>query len=64
MPMTASPATFGNGGAPSQIAFFDPESGVSFAFLTNGYPMAGYDYSRTGVNSKINIVNLAADLVA
>ena len=63
MPATASPAAFGNGGAPCQLAFIDPETGVSFAFLTNGYPMSGYDYTRAGVNRRINIANLAGDLI-
>lgn len=62
-PRTGSPRTFGNGGAPCQLAFMDPETGVSFAFLTNGYPMQGYDYSRAGVNRIINIGNLGNDLV-
>jgi CubicO group peptidase (beta-lactamase class C family) len=62
-PTTGSPATFGNGGAPCQLGFMDPETGVSFAFLTNGYPMSGYDYSRTGVNRIINLGNLGNDLV-
>ena len=44
-PRTGSPRTFGNGGAPCQLGFMDPETGTSFAFLTNGYPVAGYDYS-------------------
>jgi CubicO group peptidase (beta-lactamase class C family) len=63
-PRTGSPATFGNGGAPCQLGFMDPDTGTSFAFLTNGYPMAGYDYSRVGVNRIINIGNLGNDLVA
>lgn len=62
-PRTGSPRTFGSGGAPSQLAFMDPETGTSFAFLTNGYPMAGYDYSLPGVNRTINIGNLGNDLV-
>lgn len=32
----ASPATFGHGGAAGQIAWADPVSGLSFAYLTNG----------------------------
>ncbi len=40
--------TFGNGGAPCQLGFIDPEAGTSFAFLTNGYPLVGYDYSPSG----------------
>ncbi|MFI5040892.1 MAG: serine hydrolase domain-containing protein [Acidimicrobiales bacterium] len=63
-PRTGSPRTFGNGGAPCQLAFMDPEAGTSFAFLTNGYPLAGYDYSAAGVNRIINIGNLGNDLVA
>ena len=63
-PRTGSPRTFGNGGAPCQLAFMDPETGTSFAFLTNGYPLAGYDYSLQGVNRIINIGNLGNDLVA
>jgi CubicO group peptidase (beta-lactamase class C family) len=62
-PRTGSPATFGCGGAPYQMAFMDPEAGTSFAFLTNGYPLSGYDYSPAGVNRKINIANLGNDLV-
>jgi CubicO group peptidase (beta-lactamase class C family) len=64
MPSTGSPGTFGNGGAPCQLGYMDPETGVSFAFLTNGYPMSGYDYSRLGVNRIINLANLGNDLVA
>jgi CubicO group peptidase (beta-lactamase class C family) len=63
-PRTGSPRTFGNGGAPCQLAFMDPETGTSFAFLTNGYPMSGYDYSRVGENRIKNIGNLGNDLVA
>jgi CubicO group peptidase (beta-lactamase class C family) len=63
-PRTGSARTFGNRGAPCQLAFMDPETGTSFAFLTNGYPLAGYDYSLQGVNRIINIGNLGNDLVA
>lgn len=63
-PRTGSPRTFGNGGAPCQLAFMDPEAGTSFAFLTNGYPMSGYDHSRLGENRIINIGNLGNDLVS
>jgi CubicO group peptidase (beta-lactamase class C family) len=64
MPATASKATFGSGGAPCQMGWIDPERGVSFAFLTNGYPMSGYDYSPIGQNRLITIGSLAGDLVA
>ena len=63
-PRTGSPRTFGHTGAPCQMAFMDPDTGTSFAFLTNGYPLAGYDYSAQGVNRSINIANLGNDLVA
>ncbi len=33
---TCSPRTFGHGGAGGQIAFADPETGISFCYLTNG----------------------------
>lgn len=32
----ASPSTFGHGGAAGQIAWADPVTGLSFAYLTNG----------------------------
>jgi CubicO group peptidase (beta-lactamase class C family) len=63
-PRTGSARTFGHTGAPCQMAFMDPDTGTSFAFLTNGYPLAGYDYSLQGVNRSINIMNLGNDLVA
>ena len=64
LPTTGTPTLFGHGGAPCQIAFADPGTGVSFALLTNGYPASGYDLSRLAQNRVINIGNLAADLVA
>ena len=33
---SVSPRTFGHGGAGGQIAWADPESGISFAYLTTG----------------------------
>ena len=62
-PRTGSERTFGNGGAPFQLAFMDPDAGTSFAFLTNGYPMAGYDYTAYGDNLRISIAALGNDLV-
>jgi CubicO group peptidase (beta-lactamase class C family) len=64
MPATGSDATFGNGGAPCQMGYIDPVAGTSFAFLTNGYPLSGYDYSPSGINRIVNIANLGNDLVA
>jgi CubicO group peptidase (beta-lactamase class C family) len=63
-PRTGSARTFGHTGAPCQLGFMDPETGTSFAYLTNGYPLAGYDYSLRGVNRKINLCNLGNDLIA
>jgi CubicO group peptidase (beta-lactamase class C family) len=63
-PRTGSARTFGHTGAPCQLGFMDPETGTSFAYLTNGYPLAGYDYSLQGVNRKINLCNLGNDLIA
>jgi CubicO group peptidase (beta-lactamase class C family) len=60
-PPTASPATFGHGGAPTQMSWCDPESGVSFAFVTNGYPVAGYDRTRAGLNRIAALGALAFD---
>jgi len=61
LPTATGPRTFGHGGAPCQIGFADPDTGLSFAFLTNGYPSTGYEQSRIGMNRIINIGNLAAD---
>lgn len=63
-PRAGSPRTFGMGGAPFQLAFTDPDADTSFAYLTNGYPMSGYDHTTTGVARKINIGNLGNDLIA
>ncbi|MFE3036552.1 serine hydrolase domain-containing protein [Streptomyces canus] len=62
LPSTGSPALFGSAGAAYQLGFMDPETGLSFACLTNGYPLAGYDHSRRGTALLTNIANLAADL--
>ncbi|MFJ9025624.1 serine hydrolase domain-containing protein [Streptomyces sp. NPDC102259] len=62
LPSTGSPALFGSAGAAYQLGFMDPESGLSFACLSNGYPLAGYDHSRRGTALLANIANLAADL--
>ncbi|QTI71622.1 beta-lactamase family protein [Gordonia polyisoprenivorans] len=64
LPSVGSPRTFGHSGAAYQGAWGDPDSGVSFALLSNGYPMSGYDYSPRGVAMITNINNLAADVVA
>jgi CubicO group peptidase (beta-lactamase class C family) len=60
-PATASPAAFGHGGASTQMCWCDPESGISFAFVTNGYPIAGYDRTRAGLNRIALLGALAFD---
>ncbi|QNJ93391.1 beta-lactamase family protein [Mycolicibacterium fluoranthenivorans] len=62
MPATASPETFGHGGAPCQQSFCDPTTGISFAFLTNGYPASGYALDRWGKNLSTVLLDLAGDL--
>ena len=63
-PRTGSAATFGHSGAPCQLGFMDPETGTSFAFLTNGYPLAGYDHSLQGTNRQIVLQSLGNDLIS
>ena len=36
MPVDAGPRTFGHDGAAGQVAWADPETGMSFAFLPSG----------------------------
>ena len=62
MPATGSPETFGHGGAPCQQSFCDPVTGISFAFLTNGYPASGYALDRWGKNLSAVLLDLAGDL--
>ena len=46
---TFSPRTFGHGGAGGQIAVADPESGISFSYLTNGHDRHMLRQARRGV---------------
>ncbi|MEH0587698.1 hypothetical protein QA942_27940 [Streptomyces sp. B21-106] len=62
LPSTGSSALFGSAGAAYQLGFMDPQTGLSFACLSNGYPLAGYDHSPRGTALLTNIANLAADL--
>jgi len=64
LPSVGSPRTFGHSGAAYQMAWCDPDSGLSFGLLSNGYPMSGYDHSPRGVALITNVNNLAADVVA
>ena len=45
---SASPATFGHGGAVGQVALADPTNGLSFAYLTNGCDLNGVRQGRRG----------------
>lgn len=63
LPSVGSPRTFGHSGAAYQMGWCDPDSGVSFCLLTNGYPASGYDYSPRARALITNVNNLAADLV-
>jgi CubicO group peptidase (beta-lactamase class C family) len=46
---TFSPRTFGHGGAGGQIALADPETGISFSYLTNGHDRHMVRQARRGV---------------
>jgi CubicO group peptidase (beta-lactamase class C family) len=63
LPSTGSPALFGSAGAAYQLGFMDPRTGLSFACLSNGYPLAGYDHSERGTALLTDLANLAAGLV-
>ncbi|MFV2176640.1 serine hydrolase domain-containing protein [Actinomadura sp. LOL_016] len=62
LPSTGSAALYGNSGAAYQLAFMDPESGLSFAWLCNGYPLSGYDQTSWGTALLAGVADLAADL--
>jgi CubicO group peptidase (beta-lactamase class C family) len=44
-----SPRAFGHAGAGGQIAWADPETGISFAYLTNGLDRHVLREGRRGV---------------
>ena len=46
---TNSPAAFGHNGAGGQVAWADPETGISFAYLTNGCDRNPLRMGRRGV---------------
>jgi CubicO group peptidase (beta-lactamase class C family) len=46
---TQSPRTFGHNGAAGQIAWADPESGLSFCYLTNGRDLNPIREGRRGI---------------
>lgn len=53
----ASPRTFGHGGAAGQVAWADPDSGLSFVYLTDGS-------DRNAVRQSLRVRELAAAAVA
>ncbi len=59
---TVSPRTFGHAGAGGQIAFADPDSGISFCYLTNGLDSNVLTQSRrsTGIASRVGPLAPAA----
>ncbi|MGE0880656.1 MAG: serine hydrolase domain-containing protein [Acidimicrobiia bacterium] len=61
---TASPAAYGTSGASCQFSWYDPATEVSVAFVTNGYPLAGYDHTRAGRARMAVIGALAGDITA
>jgi len=46
---TGSPGTFGHNGAAGQIAWADPDTGLSFVYLTNGIDKHAFRQARRGV---------------
>jgi CubicO group peptidase (beta-lactamase class C family) len=46
---TGSPRSFGHGGAGGQIAWVDPDSGLSFAYATNGFDQHTVRRDRRGI---------------
>ena len=46
---TGSPRTFGHNGAGGQIAWADPEVGISFAYVTNGMDQHVIRQARRGI---------------
>jgi CubicO group peptidase (beta-lactamase class C family) len=58
----ASPRTFGHGGVGSSYCWGDPDSGVSFAYLTNGRLPDPWHSQRMDVVS--NCVHSAINLEA
>lgn len=49
MGCSASPRSFGHHGAGGQIAWADPDSGISFCFLTNGLGANPIQVTRRGI---------------
>jgi CubicO group peptidase (beta-lactamase class C family) len=58
---TVSPRAFGHGGAGGQIAFADPESDISFCYLTNGLDANVLRQSRRTASIASRVGPLTAD---
>ena len=58
---TQSPRAFGHNGAGGQIAYADPETGVSFCYLTNGHERHMIKQARrsVGIASRAGLVTMA-----
>ena len=58
MGRTVSPRAFGHNGAAGQIAWADPDSGLSFVYLTNGLDQDFLRESRrvTGIASRAGLL--------
>jgi len=57
---TSSPRAFGHGGMGGQVAWGDPETGLSFSFLTSGFDRNPIRYGARGVK----LSSLAAACIA
>ena len=57
---TVSAATFGHNGAGGQIAWADPETGLSFVYLTNGMDQHVLRQARRGTAIASRAANCAA----
>ncbi len=55
---TNSPAAFGHAGAGGQVAWGDPESGLSFVYLTNGHDRNPMRLGRRGVSLSTKAASL------
>jgi CubicO group peptidase (beta-lactamase class C family) len=50
MGRTVSPRAFGHNGAGGQVAWADPDSGLSFVFLTSGLDRHPLAHGRRGAS--------------
>jgi CubicO group peptidase (beta-lactamase class C family) len=58
---TQSPRAFGHNGAGGQIAFVDPETGVSFTYLTSAHDRHTIRQARrtVGIASRAGLLTMA-----